>query len=199
MVEKKHFTVNKKIHFITLKLLTPKLLPSISRSSYKNPKEIRGFPDGSLGNESTCNVGDLGSIPGLGRSPGRGHGNSFQYSCLENPHGQRSLAGYSPWGCKESDMTERLSTHTNGIIVLPSYSFRFLLRYTILSWNLPKNSQIQFLFSRFYIWENSLVVQWLRLGAFTAVAQVQSLVGELRSHKLCGMAKKKRKVKIGSM
>ena len=69
MVEKKHFTVNKKIHFITLKLLTPKLLPSISRSSYKNPKEIRGFPDGSLGNESTCNVGDLSSIPGLGRSP----------------------------------------------------------------------------------------------------------------------------------
>ena len=42
------------------------------------------------------NVGDLGSLPGLGRSPGGGHGNSLQYSCLENPHGQRSLAGYSP-------------------------------------------------------------------------------------------------------
>ena len=145
-MEKKNFTVNKKIHFITVKLLTPKLLPSISGSSYKNPKEIRGFPDGSLGNESTYNVGDLGSIPGLGRSPGGGHGNSFQYSCLENPHGQRSLAGYSPWGWKESDTTERLSTQTNGIIVLPSKSFRFLLRYTILSWNLPKNSQIQFFF-----------------------------------------------------
>ena len=36
----------------------------------------------------------------------------LQYSCLENPHGQRSLAGYSPWGCKESDTTEQLSTHT---------------------------------------------------------------------------------------
>ena len=49
---------------------------------------------------------DVGSIPGLGRSPGGGHGNPSQYSCLENPHGQRSLAGYSPWGCKESDMTD---------------------------------------------------------------------------------------------
>ena len=44
-------------------------------------------------------------------SSGGGHGNPLQYSCLENPHGQRSLAGYSPWGCKESDKTEQLSTH----------------------------------------------------------------------------------------
>ena len=43
-------------------------------------------------------------------APGEGHGNPLQYSCLENPHGQRSLAGYSPWGRKESDMTEWLST-----------------------------------------------------------------------------------------
>ena len=43
-------------------------------------------------------------------SPGGGHGNPLQYSCLENPSGQRSLVGYSPWGFKESDMTERLST-----------------------------------------------------------------------------------------
>ena len=46
--------------------------------------------------ESTCNAGDLGSIPGLGRFPGGGHGNPLQYSCLENPHGQRSLVGYRP-------------------------------------------------------------------------------------------------------
>ena len=45
----------------------------------------RGFPGGSVGKESTCNAGDLSSIPGLGRSPGEGHGNLFQYSCLENP------------------------------------------------------------------------------------------------------------------
>ena len=41
-------------------------------------------------------VRDPGSIPGSGRSPGGRHGNPFQYSCLENPHGQRSLVGYSP-------------------------------------------------------------------------------------------------------
>ena len=65
---------------------------------------------GSEVKASACNVGNLGSIPGLGRSPGGGHGNSLQYSCLENPHGQRSLAGFSPWGRKQSDMTEPLST-----------------------------------------------------------------------------------------
>ena len=55
---------------------------------------------------SAGNRRDVGSIPGSGRSPGEGNDNPLQYSCLENPHGQRSLAGYSPWGCKESDMTE---------------------------------------------------------------------------------------------
>ena len=61
---------------------------------------VIGFPGGSDGKESTCNVGDVGSIPGLGRSPGGGHGNLLQYSYLENPHGQRSLTHYSPWGCR---------------------------------------------------------------------------------------------------
>ena len=42
--------------------------------------------------------------------PTEGHGNPLQYSCLENPHGQRSLAGYSPWDWKELDMTEQLPT-----------------------------------------------------------------------------------------
>jgi len=44
-----------------------------------------GFPGGLGGKESTCNAGDLGSTPGLRRSPGGGHGNPLQYSCLENP------------------------------------------------------------------------------------------------------------------
>ena len=70
-----------------------------------------GFTGGSDGKESACNAGDLDSIPGWGRSPGGGHGNPCQYSCLESPHGQRSLAGYSPWGHKELDMTEQLSTY----------------------------------------------------------------------------------------
>ena len=68
-----------------------------------------GFPGNSDGKESTWNIGDLGSILGLGRSLGGGYGHPLQYSCLENPHGQRSLVGYSPWGHKESDMTEWLS------------------------------------------------------------------------------------------
>ena len=46
-----------------------------------------------------------------------GHGNPVQYSCLENPHGQRSLAGYNPWGCEESDMTERLSIAQQPLMV----------------------------------------------------------------------------------
>ena len=52
----------------------------------------KGLPGGSAGKESACNFGDLGSIPGLGRSPGEGKGYPLQYSGLEN----------SPWGRKES-------------------------------------------------------------------------------------------------
>ena len=72
-------------------------------------KQQHGFPGASAGKESSCNVGDLCSIPGLGRSPGGGHGHPLQYSCLKNSCGQRSLAGYSPWDHKESDSTEWLS------------------------------------------------------------------------------------------
>ena len=57
---------------------------------------ILGFLGGSDSKESTCNAGDLSLIPGLGRSSGRGHGNPLQYFCLENPHEQRNLVGYSP-------------------------------------------------------------------------------------------------------
>ena len=69
-----------------------------------------GVPGVSDGKESTCNEGDLGLILRSGRSPGGAHGNPLQYSCLENPHGQGSLAGYSPWDRKELDMTEQLNT-----------------------------------------------------------------------------------------
>ena len=60
------------------------------------------FCGGSDGKQSACNAGDLS----LGWED-RGHGNPLQYSCLENPHEQRSLVGYSPWG----HTTEQLSTH----------------------------------------------------------------------------------------
>ena len=53
----------------------------------------------SVGKESACNAGDLGLIPGLGRCPGEGNGNPFQYSCLENPM-DRGTWQASPWGHK---------------------------------------------------------------------------------------------------
>ena len=78
-----------------------------------------GFPGSSVVKNLPASVGgagDLCLILGLGRSPGGGNGNPLQYSCLERGkrkfHGQRSLAGYSPWGRKESDTTEQLSKHT---------------------------------------------------------------------------------------
>ena len=52
------------------------------------------------------NAGDLGSIPGSGRSPGGENDNPLQYSRPGEFHGQRNLASYSPWGHKETDMTE---------------------------------------------------------------------------------------------
>ena len=64
---------------------------------------------------SAGDAGDTGSVPRLGRSPGAGNGNPLQYSCQGNPTDQRSLEGYSPWGCKESAMTERPSTHFEGL------------------------------------------------------------------------------------
>ena len=60
-----------------------------------------GFPGGSDGKASAYNMGDLGLIPGSGRSPGEGNGNPLQYSCLG-----RILVGYSPWDRKELDTTE---------------------------------------------------------------------------------------------
>ena len=67
----------------------------------------KDFPGNSAGIESTCNAGDLGSIPRLGRCHGGRPGNPLQYSCLENPHSQRNLRGCSPCCNKELDTTER--------------------------------------------------------------------------------------------
>ena len=65
-----------------------------------------GLPQGLGSKESTYSAGDTGSISGWGRSPGGRHGNLLQYTCLENPSGQRNLAGYSPYGCKKLDTPE---------------------------------------------------------------------------------------------
>ena len=70
---------------------------------YIYKKKSRASLGGSDGKASACSMGYLGSIPGLGRSPGKGHGNPVHYCCLENPHGQRSLADYSRWGHRVRD------------------------------------------------------------------------------------------------
>ena len=79
--KKKMMSINRRLGFL-------------GNTSVKNPPASAG------------NIRNTGSIPELGRSPGGGHDNPVQYSCLENPHGQRSLVGYGPWGHKESDLTE---------------------------------------------------------------------------------------------
>ena len=91
-----------------------------------------GFPGGSDSKESACRAGDLTLIPGLGRSPGRRSWQRLQYSCLENPHGQRSLAGCSLWGHKESDMTEWLSTAQHSHL-----SDMWLAKYFLPVFNFP--------------------------------------------------------------
>ena len=76
-----------------------------------------GFPgDSEVKNlpANTGALGDTGLIPGWGRSPEGGNGNPLQDSCLENPHGQRSLSGYSPRSLEESDTTEQPSTNEGG-------------------------------------------------------------------------------------
>ena len=92
-----------------------------------------GLPGGSGVKNMSANAGearDPGSIPGSGRSPGEGNSNSLQYPCLENPHGQRSLAGYSPWGRKKSDTTERL-------ILLLFLEEGLATHSSILAWRIP--------------------------------------------------------------
>ena len=95
-----------------------------------------GVRGGSDSKESDCKAGDLGSIPGLGRSPRGGHGKQLQYSCLENPQGQRSLAGASPWslrvarGWAGKHSPANCNTHPSDRITwLTAHEFIVLHRY----------------------------------------------------------------------
>ena len=80
------------------------------------------FPGGSDGKESACSVGDLGLVSGLGRSSGGGHGNPLHYSCLENPMHRACRAIVHGVAKSQSDITERLNTHT--------YMYAHLILYT---------------------------------------------------------------------
>ena len=105
--------------------------PSFSQKSMYNfwiPQNIiinsllltENFPGGSDGKESA----DPGSIPRLGRSPGEDDGYPLQYSCLKNFHRERSLVGYSPWGCKVTDTTEWLTLSHLCYIRILQYIFQ---------------------------------------------------------------------------
>ena len=71
-----------------------------------------GFSGNSDDNETACNTGDLGSIPGSGRSPGEGNGNPLQYSCLENSKTEEP-GRLGSWGPKELDTTEQQTQFTH--------------------------------------------------------------------------------------
>ena len=73
---------------------------------YFCPLNAMGFPGGSDDKQPADCVGHLGLIPGLGRSPWGGHGDTLQSSCPKYPHGQRNLVDQIPWGHKESDTTD---------------------------------------------------------------------------------------------
>ena len=95
----------------------------LEKGPVRSPVSL-GFSSGSESKESSCSAEDLGSIPGLARSPRGGHGNPLQCSWLDNHCGPRRR-GCSLWGCRESDTTEQLSTHAPLVISLTNSSCSF--------------------------------------------------------------------------
>ena len=116
---------------------------------------LQDFPGGSEGKASACNAGDPGLIPGLGRCPGEGNENPLQYSCLEKSHGQMSLVGYSPWGCKESDTTEQRHLHFH-FIYLPIFAALVSVAVRGLSLFVANRSSS-------LLWSPSFSLHWLLL------------------------------------
>ena len=91
------------------------------------PGTVLGFPGGSEGKVSACNAGDLGLIPGFGRSPGEGNGNPLQYSCLENPLDggawQATVHGVSKSRTQLSDFTFTLGTVLRMLVVTTHFIY----------------------------------------------------------------------------
>ena len=84
-----------------------------------------GFPGSSAAKNPAASTGDAGSIPGSGRSPGGGHGNPLQYSCLENPM-DRGAWQLQSWGHKESDTAEQLTTRAHLGLSLALFLLTFI-------------------------------------------------------------------------
>ena len=113
--------------YLNFRYLTEaQVLGSLSSSNLQFSHNWRGLPWWLSGKNSTCHTGDVESVPGSGRSRREGHGNPLRCSCLENPHGQRSLMAYSPWGHKELGM--RLSRHSM------AHNWRGWMLFPIKSW-----------------------------------------------------------------
>ena len=92
-----------------------------------------GFPGGSDGKESTCNVGGLGLIPGLGRSPGEGHGNPLPYSCLENPMVRGPWRATVVHGISKSQMQLKqlcMHTYSESFCCIPKTNTILLINYS---------------------------------------------------------------------
>ena len=117
-----------------------------------------GFPGGSDGKEPACNAGDTGLIPGWGRSPGGRCGNPLQYSCLENPYGQRNLAGYSPWGHKEWNTTERLRLPLPRCPLVPKGAFS--LHHGLRWWQVTRFGLCPIEKAGWLLWKPSPRVGW---------------------------------------
>ena len=114
------------------------------------PSGPLGFPGGTSDKESSCQCRRCrrcGFDPWVGRSPGEGNGNPLQYSCWDNSMDRGAWQGYSPWGCKGSDMTERDSLHLWDLVPWPGwYTHSLHWKLKILTTGLPgKSNNILFL------------------------------------------------------
>ena len=105
----------------------PAFLTSLRAHQLTTPSGCNCWWLGSDGKVSVCDSGDLALIPGLGRSPGEGNGNSLPVLLPGKSHGWRSLVDYSPWGRKESDTTEQLHFQMTSLLIDIVGNFPFLL------------------------------------------------------------------------
>ena len=152
---------------------------------------LRGFPGSSAGKVSTYKSGHSGLTPGLGRSPDWGHDNQLQHSCLENPHGQRSLAGCRLWGCKESEVqrvghnsatkhsTALISNYTGVYlsVYICSLELLYFKRALFLQNNPDKNN---------LLWWNCLRISWrVSFWTFHPIFVIMDLFKKSLKLKIC--------------